>query len=176
MRKTLYRPMAEDQLPDFVTPLSVVEQGFRVVYEPEAILRETTLKAADDEYRMRVRVALRAFWALKEMRHLLAFRRFGVFAWQLWSHKVMRYLCPLFLLGAYGSNLFLLQQGFGYRLFFSLQTLCYIIALLSALSRREPSGAVRLLNYFVLINAAALHAFVRFASGKRQATWEPRKG
>jgi len=39
VRRSLYRPMRQDQLPDFVLPLRVVEQGYRVVYEPEAILR-----------------------------------------------------------------------------------------------------------------------------------------
>ena len=38
VRKVLYRPMNADQLPDFVQPLKVVEQGYRVVYEPEALL------------------------------------------------------------------------------------------------------------------------------------------
>ena len=38
VRKELYQPMNPDQLPDFVLPLKVVEQGDRVVYEPEAIL------------------------------------------------------------------------------------------------------------------------------------------
>jgi cellulose synthase/poly-beta-1,6-N-acetylglucosamine synthase-like glycosyltransferase len=40
VRKKLYRPMNPDQLPDFVLPLKIVEQGYRVVYEPEAILQE----------------------------------------------------------------------------------------------------------------------------------------
>ena len=43
------------------------------------------------EYRMRVRVALRAFWALWDKRALLNPFRFGVFAWQMWSHKLLRY-------------------------------------------------------------------------------------
>ena len=75
VRKSLYRPMRPDQLPDFVLPLMVIEQGYRVVYEPNAILRESSLQDVSDEYRMRVRVALRAFWALRDMRHLLTFAR-----------------------------------------------------------------------------------------------------
>lgn len=62
VRKKLYRPMNPDQLPDFVLPLKVVEHGYRVVYEPEAILKEPSLGAAQDEYRMRVCVSLRAFF------------------------------------------------------------------------------------------------------------------
>ena len=51
--RALYRPMRADQLPDFVLPLRVVEQGYRVVYEPEAVVMEETLTKPSSEYRMR---------------------------------------------------------------------------------------------------------------------------
>ncbi len=66
VRNALYEPMRADQIPDFVLPLKVVEKGFRVVYEPKAILREPALSSSSDEYRMRARVTLRALWALKD--------------------------------------------------------------------------------------------------------------
>ena len=47
VRRELYRPMRADQLPDFVLPLSVVEQGYRVAYEPRAVLREEALTSSD---------------------------------------------------------------------------------------------------------------------------------
>ncbi len=71
IRRSLYRPMRPDQLPDFVLPLAVVEQGRRVVYAPQAVLQEATLTSEGAEYRMRVRVALRALWALWDKRVLL---------------------------------------------------------------------------------------------------------
>ena len=104
MRREIYTPMNADQLPDFVQPLTVVEQGYRVVYEPRALLYEDALAAATDEYRMRVRVSLRAFHALKDKATLLNPSLFGVFAWQLWSHKVLRYLAFLFMVLAFVSN------------------------------------------------------------------------
>ena len=68
VRRSLYRPMRPDQLPDFVLPLDIVEQGFRVVYEPRAILAEQALQDDAAEYRMRVRVTLRALWGLWDKR------------------------------------------------------------------------------------------------------------
>src|SRR5437870_3867976 len=70
MRRSLYTPMTDEQLPDFVLPLQVVRRGYRVVYEPNAILNEDSLSTSSDEYKMRVRVALRAWWTLSEMRAL----------------------------------------------------------------------------------------------------------
>jgi cellulose synthase/poly-beta-1,6-N-acetylglucosamine synthase-like glycosyltransferase len=178
VRKSLYRPMAPDQLPDFVLPLKVVEQGFRVVYESRALLREQALSQAADEYRMRVRVTLRAFWALWDMRHLLTFSRSSLFAFQLWSHKVMRYLCFVFLITAFFTNLALWGQGWFYQLIFLAQTAAYITALASPLLERFRIHfkLIDLAYYFLLLNIASAHAFFKFLRGQKQVMWEPRKG
>lgn len=178
VRKVLYQPMRADQLPDFVLPLAVAGQGYRVVYEPEAMLKEPALNDAVDEYRMRVRVSLRAFWALYDMRRLLKFKPDPVFAWQLWSHKVLRYLCFVFLLLAWGSNLLLWQNGNYYRLLFVLQNLVYLGALTAPLVAQKAMARRWLdyMRYFVLLNLAAGHAFIKFLTGKKQVLWTPRKG
>jgi cellulose synthase/poly-beta-1,6-N-acetylglucosamine synthase-like glycosyltransferase len=177
-RKSLYRPMSPDQLPDFVLPLSIVEQGYRVVYEPQALLKEAALQNTGDEYRMRVRVALRSFWALKDMRHMLSLRRFKVFAWQLWSHKVLRYLSFIFILTTFFSNLMLLPLGNFYRLLFVLQAGVYIGVLLSPYLEKNNHKirSLYLFRYFVLLNVAAAHAFIKFLQGHKVAMWSPRKG
>ncbi|MFW6335034.1 MAG: glycosyltransferase family 2 protein [Desulfosalsimonas sp.] len=177
VRKELYQPMDPDQIPDFVLPLKVVEQGYRVVYEPDAILREPSLNEAEDEYRMRVRVSLRSLWALFEMRRLL-FGADPVFAWQLWSHKVLRYLCFIFLVSALLSNLMLLGTGLFYQFTFLCQGLCYAAALSAPALRRNraASSLVAIPRYFFLLNLASAHAFAKFLMGKKQVLWTPRKG
>ena len=176
VRKSLYRPMRADQLPDFVLPLDVISQGYRVVYEPGAVLRETALAAASDEYRMRVRVSLRAFWALKDMRHLLSFRRSALFAWQLWSHKVLRYMSFLFLVGAFAGNAYLATASSFYSWLFAVQTLVYAAALTAPFFSKVGFRIIHMVHYFVLINVAALHAFLKFVLGQKQVVWTPRKG
>ena len=178
VRKELYQPMRADQLPDFVLPLSVVSQGYRVVYEPTALLHESTLKDSSDEYRMRVRVSLRAFWALWDMRHLLRWKTNRLFAWQLWSHKVLRYLCFVFLFSAFLSNFFLLDYGRVYKLLFAGQLVGYFGALLMPYleSKGYRFSALNFCRYFLLLNVASAHAFFKFICGKKQVMWTPRKG
>jgi cellulose synthase/poly-beta-1,6-N-acetylglucosamine synthase-like glycosyltransferase len=194
-RKEIYRPMNPDQLPDFVLPLRVIEQGYRVIYEPEAILKEPSLKAPKDEYKMRVRVSLRALWALWDMRHLLTFTRSlpsssgapsplrplassFLYSWQLWSHKVLRYLCFMFLVTAYFSNLALWQEGSFYKFFFILQNLYYLCGIVFPLLNKKGyiSQLLYLFNYFVLLNLASAHAFIKFILRQKQVIWTPRKG
>lgn len=178
VRRELYRPMRADQLPDFVLPLKVVQQGYRVVYEPEALLWESVLKEPADEYRMRVRVSLRAFWALWDMRKLLGLQINPLFAWQLWSHKVLRYLCFVVLVAMLISNALLLRQDGVYSLLFLAQLLGYAGAL--AMPWLEARGyrwsLLNFARYFLLLNVAAAHAFGKFALGKKQVLWTPRKG
>jgi len=178
VRKDLYQPMRADQLPDFVLPLRVAERGFRVVFEDEALLEEDALKAPADEYRMRVRVALRALWALWDRRRVMNPLVTGVFAFQVVGHKLLRYLVFLPLAGALVLNLFLATQGWVYALALCVQLLFYLLALLGT---ALPAGGplARVCNppqYFVLVNLAFAHALLRFLRGDKQATWSPRVG
>lgn len=177
MRKELYSTLNPDQLPDFVQPLKVVEKGCRVIYQPAAILKEATLKETHDEYRMRVRVSLRALWALKDMQQLLWGKAGYLFAWQLLSHKALRYLCFLFLFIAFGANLFLVSHPV-YLFLFIVQLAAYIGAIVSPVLDQKKQQ-IRLLyfcHYFVLLNMASAHAFLKFLMGKKQIIWSPRKG
>jgi len=178
VRRALYKPMRADQLPDFVLPLSVVEQGYRAVFEPEAILTEDTLTSESSEYRMRVRVALRALWALWDKRGLLNPFFNAVFAWQLWSHKVLRYLSFLPLSAALVLNWFLLGVGPLY-VVGAVAQVVYLLMVVLAL-RGPGSLASHALNrysfYFALLNWASAVAFVRFLRGQKQVLWQPRVG
>lgn len=178
MRRSLYQPMRADQLPDFVQPLRVVEQGFRVVYEPEALLREDALKSGGAEYRMRVRVSLRALWALKDMRGLLWVGRDPLFAIQLISHKVLRYLAFFFMLLLLIANAALWTTAGLYRLTMILQVIFYAAAGIGYFQEQRGTASrwFYLPYYFVLLNTGAAHAFLKFIAGKKQVLWTPRTG
>lgn len=178
VRRSLYKTMLKDQLPDFVLPLSVVERGYRVVFEPDAVLTEDSLTVQAAEFRMRVRVALRSFWTLLQMRALLNPFRFGVFAWQLASHKLLRYMTFLPLGAAAVLNWFLLERGWAYQLTAAGQVAFF---LLTGIALLVPRVAARIplatyCNYFTLINVASAMAFFQFLAGKKKTVWQPRQG
>jgi hypothetical protein len=179
MRRSLYRPMRADQLPDFVQPLRVREQGYRVVYEPEALLYEDALAATGDEYRMRVRVALRAFHALKDMAVLLDPARYGLFAWQLWSHKVMRYLAFVFMAGCLVAAWFLADRAGTtfWKAAMVAQIAFYAAAVYGHVAGRNGRGLPRLAGlatYLCVLNLASAQAFWQFLRGRKQVIWKPR--
>lgn len=178
MRKDLYEPLRVDQLPDFVQPLKVVQKGFRVVYEPDAILKEEALNSANSEYTMRVRVTLRALCALKDMYFLFNPFRYGLFSLQLFSHKLLRYLAFVPISLVLLSNALLCAEGFIYQVSFGFQLVFYCLAWLGRGYQQEQHNPTyyALPYYFTLLNIACVHAFWRFIKGEKQVIWKPRVG
>lgn len=179
MRKALYQPLRADQLPDFVQPLKVVEQGYRVVYEPEALLKEEALNDSDSEFSMRVRVSLRALWALKDMRHLMNPFRDPLFAWQLISHKLLRYAAFIPLVTLALATLLLAPARGIYTL--ALLGLMVLLALAWTGHKREGKGQplsviYSIPYYFMLLNIASCKATAAFLKGEKKVIWNPRKG
>jgi len=179
MRRNLYEPLSPDQLPDFVQPLKVVEKGWRAIYEPDALLKEKALKDSESEFAMRVRVSLRAIWALYDMRQLLNPFSHGLYAFQLLSHKVLRYYAfvPLALLALVSTVLS--NDGGWYTLAFWAQLGIYGVAF--AGHRKEGKGEelsslFAIPYYFAVLNFACYKAAVAFWRGQKKVTWNPRKG
>lgn len=175
-RRSLFEPMGEDQLPDFVLPMRIAAKGYRVVYEPGALLCEPALSNQADEYRMRVRVSLRALCAIWDLRALLNPLRYGLLALQLVSHKLLRYLAFIPLTTLLLSSIVLVDQSRLYLMATVLQLMIYLAAAFGWIRGRTDSSLVTASYYFVLLNITAAHATYRFVRGERQALWTPRTG
>jgi len=178
VRRCLYRPMRAHQQPDLVLPLSVVERGYRVVYAPDAVLEEETLANESAEYRMRVRVALRALWALWDKRSLLNPLRFPLFSWQLLSHKVLRYLSFAPLALAASINWLLVPSSWLYAALAAGQGAAALLVLGAAYGSPQVRAfsPARYCYYFLLLNCASAAAFTRFVRGDKPVLWQPRTG
>jgi cellulose synthase/poly-beta-1,6-N-acetylglucosamine synthase-like glycosyltransferase len=180
MRKSLYESLRIDQLPDFVQPLKVVEKGYRVVYESEAVLREEALDDSGQEYMMRVRVTLRALWAIRDMRQLLNPIKYFVFSFQLISHKLLRYLAFIPLSICLISNAMLLTAGDVYVFLLLTQFVFYLFAwqgkrnIESKIDMKIPFYYC-VPYYFSLLNVACMHATWLYLKGEKKIIWDPRR-
>src|SRR4030095_11295893 len=111
VRRSAYVPLYHEACSDFIIATKMVEQGLRTIYEPDAICEEETNSRADKEFRMRVRVITQTYNDLWRHRHIFNPFRYGVYALQLFSHKVMRYLVPVFLAMLFISSLVLASRS-----------------------------------------------------------------
>jgi len=160
---------------DFGAALVAREQGYRAVSVPAAICyvpRSTSLRR---EYRRKVRTmarGLRTFWY---KRSLLNPRRYGLFAWMLWSHKLCRWLTPWTVLLAAAAVAALTPRHW-----WAATTLAAggAAAFLTAIGWIWPEGRplprlIALPSYAVSGNIAVLHAWIRALGGQGTALWEP---
>lgn len=175
VRRSSYARLALDMSSDFVIASEMHLQGQRTVYDREAVAIEDTNKRSRDEFRMRVRVIEQTFSALYSYSAALALRRHGLFAFQLISHKLMRYAVPFFLIAALILNLLLVGASPVYRLTVLAQAAFYLAAVAGGLGQRLRLrlGLLALPYYFALANAASLVAFVKFMRGEAHILWEP---
>jgi len=173
-RRSLCRPFEEGLAPDFLSVLRTVEQGYRAVSAPRAVGTMTSVKSAKHEFDRKVRTLLRGMTALFAYSHLLNPVRHSVFAFELWSHKLLRWMVPFFLLTALLSSMLLIRRPLFFAAF-AAQAMLYLAAAASSI---EFTGVRRLLFgrtalFFVSVNAAIVLAWLRYVSGVRQELWTP---
>jgi hypothetical protein len=101
--------------------------------------------------------------------------RSGFYAVELFSHKLLRYAVPLFLLLLFLSTAFLSFHSLIFQLIFLLQVGFYAMALITWFVERSGVrlGAFAIPLYFSLANLASLIGFYKFLRGEKFASWEP---
>lgn len=173
VRRAAYVPLPPDIISDLVEPLKIIERGYRVVFEPEAVAYEETTEKPVEEFSMRVRVITRAMRGILYVKSLLNPLRYPFVSFQLFSHKVLRWLIPFFLVIMMASNTFLLGHWF-YNLAFGLQALFYLSALVGLAGDRYgiKLRPLAIPLYFCVVNAASMVAFWKTLKGQKMVTWE----
>ncbi len=177
VRAGVYRPIEPDLISDFVIAGDVFQRGFITVYGGGAVSSERTHEEAGRELEMRVRIIIRTINALVRRARMLNPFRYGFFSFQLFSHKVLRYLVPELLLAILGSGLYLTFAGGHCAALYRALTLAQLALYLAAavgwlrqkLGLRLP--LVHVPFYFVVVNLAALWALALYLRGERRVTW-----
>lgn len=173
IRRDLYEPLQAEDLSDFVNPLQIVAKGYRNVYEQEAVSYEGGGESFDKEFRRKVRIVNRAWRGLMRVPRVLNPFRFGLFAVQVISHKLLRWLVPVFMLFALFSNFFLLAVHPFYETAFALQIFFYTLAFAGYLQKnKQQLGRLFYIPYyFCLVNWASLQGILENYAGKKYAVW-----
>ena len=173
VRKHLFPPLpAGTVVDDFVAALRVLQNGYEVQYEPEAVAHEETAPGHADEYKRRVRIAAGGFRALAQFRDLLS-PRHGFTSFALWSHKVLRWFVPQAMVLALAANALLAPHSRFYAALLFAQCGAYLLAALGllGLSPRKLGKLPDAAAHFVEMNAALLVGFWRFSRGQQGQTW-----
>jgi cellulose synthase/poly-beta-1,6-N-acetylglucosamine synthase-like glycosyltransferase len=169
VRRSLITPLPSGILLDDVyIPMHVVKQGFRVVFDSRACAWDLPDLGTEREFTRKVRTLSGNYQLFQLAPWLLGF---GNPSWfDFVSHKLLRLLIPFALATTFITSALLSEPL--YRTAFILQLCFYGLSIL-ALARMAKGPVARIADgafTFVLLNTAALVAFVNFVTG-RKAAW-----
>lgn len=179
IRRSLFQTVPEGVTDDFVTSTSVIVEGYRLIFAPDAVAYEPVAVTSNAEFGRKVRVTSRGLRAVFFIRsQLLNPFRYGFYAIQLLSHKVLRRLIVFPLLFLFFLNLFLWRTDVFYQFTMICQSLFYSFGLLGFLLDRTRFRRLKIFAipfYFCMVNAATLVATINILRGQQIKKWEPQR-
>ncbi|HST68701.1 MAG TPA: glycosyltransferase [Solirubrobacterales bacterium] len=173
VRKDAYIPLAPSGSHDLSFPFALAKRGLHSLYAPGARAEEKMVPTLEGEFARKRRMMV-GLWDIVVGEGMLSPRGYSpLFAFEIFSHRLLRYLSPLLHLVALVANAFLLDDGWFYVATFSLQLALIAAALLG---RFLPIAPFRIARYYAMTTAsiaAGLWDRWRRGAGGR---WEKAEG
>jgi cellulose synthase/poly-beta-1,6-N-acetylglucosamine synthase-like glycosyltransferase len=151
---------------DLSFPFNMVKRGWRAVYESRARAVEKMVPSIEGEFRRKRRMMSHT-WPIVLRGGLLSPRGYPpLYAFEIFSHRVLRYLTPFLHLLALATNVALLGEGWIYAVTLALQLALLVAALLR----------VRIARYYVLVTASLAVGLWDWLRRGTPAGWEKAEG
>jgi hypothetical protein len=174
VRRSVCERWRTDTPSDITTALLCAQAGLRAISESRVKGSYQDLKDESKEFGRKKRTIIRGMTAVWELRESLNPFRYGMFALQVWSHKVFRWLVPVGMVLAIVTSAMLARESAFYRLLFIVQVAGYAAAALAQLSLgARKLMPLRIALYFTVANLATAAAMWDFLRGVRIVTWNP---
>lgn len=176
-RKTVCEGWPEDLASDFNTVFLSLKKGMVAVADDRVIGYYKDIKKGQSEYTRKVRTLIRGITVFMRTLDALNVFKYGLFSWKLFSHKLMRWLVPGFLIALLGVSLAGAADGDPWcQALLAAQAAFYFLALLAWLvPASQRFLPVKIVYFFINVNFAVLLAWIRYLRGERLTTWNPSK-
>lgn len=173
-KREVCQNFSADMQSDFRTLLNSAKMGLRGVIDPNAV--GTYFDSLDEsrEFDRKVRTVLRGLTVFFHHLEFLNPIRFGLFSYQFFCHKLLRWLVPFFLCIALVANAFLALEANTWLFLFILQIGFYALAYLGW--KKWVSSTlllVKIPKFFLMVNTSILLAWIKYLRGQRVVMWNP---
>jgi cellulose synthase/poly-beta-1,6-N-acetylglucosamine synthase-like glycosyltransferase len=175
-RKEVCRDFSGEMQSDFRTVLSSIALGLRGVSDPRAIGYYRDVGDSSKEFERKVRTVLRGMTVFFKNTGYMNPFKYGLFAYQYFCHKLLRWLVPFFMIIALLINVFIAYNTTSYTILLTGHVGFYFIALIGFNSGLKVNNVCILLPlFFVIVNIAIFKAWMKYITGESMIMWEPSK-
>jgi len=172
IKREFVEPISKDTiLDDMLIAMRVLLNKKKIKYKESAVAEEYVPASVAQEFRRKVRIATGAFQLLTQVWHLLLpWHQFSIFVFFV-SHKVLRWLSPLFLLLILAMTLLKIDEQ-PFLLLFEAQLVFYFVAILGQFSEKLRNfSIVYVAYYFTVVNISMFIGLLKYLSGKHSVKW-----
>ncbi len=175
VRRAAYLKLDPRTSHDLSFPFSLVKRGWFALYEPAARASERPVPSNEGEFARKRRMMSHA-WPTIVRGGMLDPRGYGlVYAFEIFSHRVLRYATPLLHLVALATNIALLGEGTVYTVTLALQGSLLLAAALGALTHGRPKPLAAC-QYYLLVTASIAAGLWDWLRSGTPTTWEKAEG
>lgn len=171
-RREVCQDFSGDVQSDFRTLLSSMKLGLRGVSDPRAIGSYLDIADEKREFERKVRTVLRGLTVFFKHLEFLNILKYGLFSYQFFCHKLLRWLVPFLLVAALVVNTVLAVSSLLYLILLIGQLVFYGIGMYGWLMQ-SLSGVWKIPMFFLVVNAAIAVAWWQYVTGKRVVLWTP---
>jgi cellulose synthase/poly-beta-1,6-N-acetylglucosamine synthase-like glycosyltransferase len=173
VHRDAYIPLPPAGSHDLSLPFLLAKRGKRSLYVPWAAAEEKMVPTLEGELARKRRMMV-GIWDIVVREGMLRLRGYSpLYAFEIVSHRLLRYATPFLHAVALATNLALLGQGWVYAVTFAAQLALLVAA---ALGRLLPLAPLRIARYYVLTTASiALGLWDRMRRGA-PSTWDKAEG
>jgi len=175
IRKNAFQKVPENYIADdFYISIKAIQYGGMAICEPEAVAFENVSGCMQSEFDRKARISVGNFQNLRALYSILFSKKIGL-SFCFFSHKVLRWLGPIFIIIMIISSFFIWFKNIYYTIFFIIMMLSFIAPLIDYFTRKIQIHVIilRFITHFYYMNLALLIGLFKFMKGVKTNVWEP---
>jgi cellulose synthase/poly-beta-1,6-N-acetylglucosamine synthase-like glycosyltransferase len=175
IRKSAFQDVPENYIADdFYISIKAIQNGGMAICEPDAVAYENVSGYMQSEFNRKARISVGNFQNLSALYSILFSKKIGL-SFCFFSHKVLRWLGPLFIIIMIISSFFIWFKNIFYTIFFIIMMLSFIAPLIDYFTRKIQIHIIilRFIAHFYYMNLALLFGLFKFMKGVKTNVWEP---
>jgi len=181
VRRSLYKEVEPDTiLDDFMISMLIAQEGYRIIYEPDAYASELSSDNIKEELKRKVRIAAGGIQSILRLKKLMTPFEHPLLWFQYISHRVLRWtVTPFLMILVFVLNFIICLKSenplyivilFGQVLFYGASLAGWLLE-----RRKIKVKALFVPYYFCVMNYAVIAGINRYFKGSQSAAWEKSK-